>query len=165
VDPQHDTFEGLMDYISVYAEDFLRVAGVRCRMDLPLALPALRVDAELRYNLFLALKEALNNVVKHAKATEVSLRLKVEADCFTLVVEDNGGGLPATAAGNAMDPQMRERLAAGSGLTNLRMRLAAVGGDCTVRSEPRRGTRVTMTVRLKTGASSIIAIGGGTAAG
>ena len=71
-----------MDYISAYAEDFLRVAGVRCRMNLPLALPAMRVDAELRYNLFLALKEALNNVVKHAKATEVWLRLKIETDSF-----------------------------------------------------------------------------------
>ena len=54
VDPQHDTFEGLMDYISAYAEDFLRMAGIRCRMDLPVALPLIRVDAELRYNLFLA---------------------------------------------------------------------------------------------------------------
>lgn len=154
VDPQHDTFEGLMDYISAYAEDFLRVAGIRCRMDLPLALPAMRVDAELRYNLFLALKEALNNVVKHAKATEVWLRLKIEADSFTLSVEDNGSGLSATpsAAG--------DRLASGSGLTNLKKRLDAIGGDCTVKSEPGQGTRVTMTVRVKTGASPILAIGG-----
>ena len=82
VDPQHDTFNGLMDYISAFAEDFLRTAGIRCRMDLPVALPAARVDAELRYNLFLALKEALNNVVKHAKATEVWLRLRIEPGSF-----------------------------------------------------------------------------------
>ncbi len=93
VDPQHDTLIGLMDYISAYAEDFLRTAGIRCRMDLPVALPEARVDAELRYNLFLALKEALNNVVKHAKATEVWLRLRVGDKSFTLVVEDNGRGL------------------------------------------------------------------------
>ena len=99
VDPQHDTFNGLMDYISAFAEDFLRTAGIRCRMDLPLALPAMRVDAELRYNLFLALKEALNNVVKHAKATEVWLRLRIEPRAFTLIVEDNGQGMPA-AGGN-----------------------------------------------------------------
>ena len=159
VDPQHDTFEGLMDYISAYAEDFLRVAGIRCRMDLPLALPAMRVDAELRYNLFLALKEALNNVVKHAQATEVWLRLKIGADAFTLSVEDNGRGLcrgraraPAPGAGDGP-------VGSGSGLENLKKRLAAVGGDCTVESEPGQGTRVTMTVRMKTGASPIMAIG------
>ena len=94
VDPQHDTLEGLMDYVSAYAEDYLHTAGIRCRMDLPVPLPAARVEAELRYNLFLALKEALNNVVKHAQATEVWLRLRVEAKTFTLVVEDNGRGLP-----------------------------------------------------------------------
>jgi len=151
VDPQHDTFEGLMDYISAYAEDFLRVAGVRCRMDLPMALPAMRVDAELRYNLFLALKEALNNIVKHAQATEVWLRLKFESDSFTLSVEDNGRGL---STGNGAPPvsQSADRLAAGSGLENLKKRLAAVGGDCTVQSAPGQGTQVTMTVRVDTGA-------------
>ena len=165
VDPQHDTFEGLMDYISAYAEDFLRVAGVRCRMDLPLGLPAMRVDAELRYNLFLALKEALNNVVKHAKATEVWLRLKVEADFFTLIVDDDGSGMPATSVGIASDTQTRERQASGSGVANLKKRLATVGGECTVHSAPGRGTCVAMTIRLATGGSPIIAIGGGKAAG
>ena len=91
VDPQHDTLNGLMDYISAYAEDYLRTAGIRCRMDLPVTLPAARVEAELRYNLFLALKETLNNVVKHAHATEVWLRLRIGSKTFTLIVEDNGG--------------------------------------------------------------------------
>ncbi len=98
VDPQHDTFDGLMDYISAYAEDFLRVADIRCRMDLPVTLPAARVEAELRYNLFLALKETLNNVVKHAHATEVWLRLRIEPKTFTLIVEDNGRGFPAAVS-------------------------------------------------------------------
>ena len=178
VDPQHDTFEGLMDYISAYAEDFLRVAGVRCRMDLPLALPAMRVDAELRYNLFLALKEALNNVVKHAKATEVWLRLKIEERSFTLSVEDDGCGLadeskiqgPKSKAGNAetLDVGLgaldSPRLASGAGLTNLQKRLAAVGGECTMHSTPGRGTRVVLTVHLPAGSSPIMAIGGGEAA-
>jgi signal transduction histidine kinase len=160
VDPQHDTFEGLMDYISAYAEDFLRVAGIRCRMDLPVSLPVMRVDAELRYNLFLALKEALNNVVKHAKATEVWLRLKIAADSFTLSVEDNGSGLPATSVAATVSAQTGDRLASGSGMGNLKKRLDAIGGDCTVHSGPGQGTRVTMTVRVKTGASPILAIGG-----
>ncbi len=168
VDPQHDTFEGLMDYISAYAEDFLRVAGIRCRMDFPGALPALPVDAELRYHLFLALKEALNNVVKHARATEVWLRLKLDDDAFTLVVEDNGSGLPEQSkvqspkskAGNgeALDigPGTVEssRLASGSGLTNLKKRLDTIGGICTVQSAPGRGTLVTLTVQMKTGVTN-----------
>jgi signal transduction histidine kinase/ligand-binding sensor domain-containing protein len=153
VDPQHDTFNGLMDYVSAYAEDFLRVANIRCRMDLPVTLPAMRVDAEVRYNLFLALKETLNNIVKHAKATEVWLRLRVEPKFFTLIIEDNGQGL-AGAGGSA------GRIQSGAGLGNLEKRLAAIGGRCEIRSEPGRGTRVEMTVFAGTGASPVVVIGG-----
>ena len=156
VDPQHDTLIGLMDYISAYAEDFLRVAGIRCRMDLPAALPSVGVDAELRYNLFLALKEALNNVVKHAKATEVWLRLRVEPKSFTLVVEDNGQGLMdqdrATSAS-------ADRLSSGSGLKNMKKRLATVGGRCVIHSETGRGTRVEMTAAINIAVSPVMAIG------
>ncbi len=154
VDPQHDTFEGLMDYISAYAEDFLRVAGIRCRMDLPVPLPVMRVDAELRYNLFLTLKEALNNVVKHSKATEVWLRLRIEPRSFTLVIEDNGRGLSAVGDGASVD-----RLASGSGLENMRKRLANVGGHCEIQSLEGQGTRVELSVTIKDAVSPVVAIG------
>jgi signal transduction histidine kinase/ligand-binding sensor domain-containing protein len=144
VDPQHDTLNGLMDYISAYTEDFLRTAGIRCRMDLPAALPAVHVDAECRYHLFLTLKEALNNVVKHAHATEVRLRLRVNPGSLSLVVEDNGQGLPNGRAGEA-----GQRLLPGHGLANLEKRLADIGGNCRVTSSSGQGTRVEMTVRVE----------------
>lgn len=143
VDPQHDTLNGLMDYISAFTEDFLRTAGIRCRMDMPAALPPLHLPAELRYNLFLALKETLNNVVKHARATEVRLSLRLDTNSFTLAVEDNGQGLPATRGiGNG------DRLVAGHGLPNLEKRLAAIGGQCMVHSVPAQGTRIELVVRI-----------------
>jgi len=153
VDPQHDTLNGLMDYVSAYAEDFLRTAGIPCRMDLPVTLPAARVEAELRYNLFLALKETLNNVVKHAQATEVWLRLRIEPKTFTLVVEDNGRGIPV-ADGRGEGGIRADRIAAGSGLANLEKRLAAVAGRCEIHSQPGRGTRVEMTLALNRSAAS-----------
>jgi signal transduction histidine kinase/ligand-binding sensor domain-containing protein len=157
VDPQHDTFAGMMDYISAFAEDFLRTAGIRCRMDLPTALPEARVDAELRYNLFLALKEALNNVVKHARASEVWLRLRLDAKSFTLIIEDNGQGFQAATGDTTAIGA--DRLSSGSGLSNLRKRLAAIGGRCLVRSTPNRGTRVEMTLALNGVTSPIVATG------
>ena len=160
VDPQHDTFAGLLDYISAYAEDFLRVAGIRFRMDVPIPLPELGVDAELRYNLFLALKEALNNIVKHSHATEVWLRLRVAEKSFTLSVEDNGQGFVVGHETAADDG----RISSGSGLVNLKKRLAAVGGDCEISTEPGRGTRIAMTAPIKNGASPVMAIGRAAAA-
>ena len=155
VDPQHDTLAGLMDYVSAYAEDFLRMAEIRCRMDLPVTLPAVRVEAELRYNLFLALKESLNNIVKHAQATEVWLRLKLDGQQLTLLVEDNGRGI-AEAGGADVN-----RLRSGHGLGNLARRLESVGGRCTIHSESGRGTRVELSARLADDASPVVVIGTG----
>jgi signal transduction histidine kinase len=154
VDPQHDTLSGLMDYVSAYTEDFLRTAGLPCRMDLPAELPALRVEAELRYNLFLALKEALNNIVKHSRATEVWLRLRLHEKGITLEVEDNGKGL--SEAGATSDGT---RLSSGHGLPNLEKRLAAVGGRCSVHSAPGQGTRVQITIPTTAAASPVLAMG------
>jgi signal transduction histidine kinase/ligand-binding sensor domain-containing protein len=149
VDPQHDTLNGLLDYISAYAEDYMRVAGVRCRMDLPSDLPARRVDAELRYNLFLALKETLNNVVKHAQASEVWLRARFEDERLSLIVEDNGRGVDAEPLRESGD-----RLSSGRGMSNLEKRLATVGGTCQVQSAPGQGTRIELSVRLGRGAAA-----------
>jgi signal transduction histidine kinase/ligand-binding sensor domain-containing protein len=155
VDPQHDTLNGLMDYASAYTQEFLRIAGTRCRLDVPASLPAMHVDAELRYNLFLALKEALNNIVKHARATEVWLRLRLQPNGFVLVVEDNGQGLPGAAAG----AENGERLISGHGLNNLEKRLRAVGGRCEVYSAAGEGTRIEMTTRVGASSSPVVAIG------
>jgi ligand-binding sensor domain-containing protein/signal transduction histidine kinase len=157
VDPQHDTFNGLMDYISAYAEDYLRVAGIRCRMDLPNTLPTIRVEAEVRYNLFLAVKEVLNNIVKHAQASEVWLRLGIEPESFALVIEDNGRGLPMS--GKSDDTVIGgDRIISGAGLSNLEKRLATIGGQCKVSSEPGKGTRVEMRVRISGTVSPVVAI-------
>ena len=152
-----------MDYISAYAEDYLRVADLRCRMDLPVDLPTTHVSAEVRYNLFLALKEALNNVLKHAKATEVHLRLQLKPNSLTLTVEDNGRGLPVGKNGNGHNGHPGEtngvnRIGSGSGLGNLEKRLSAIGGRCEISSEPGRGTRVAMTVLLQS-TSPLLVIG------
>ena len=125
-------------------------------MDLPVTLPVARVEAELRHNLFLALKEVLNNVVKHAQATEVWLRLRIETKTFTLIVEDNGQGIPI--AGGAAGSRIG-RIAAGSGLANLEKRLLAVGGRCEIHSRPGHGTRVEMTMAINLPASPVMAIG------
>lgn len=154
VNPQHDTLNGLMDYISAYTEDFLRTAGIRCRMDLPHMLPTAHVDAESRYHLFLALKETLNNIVKHAHATEVRLRLLIFPGRFTLVIEDDGQGLSSSRlAGNG------QRLDSGHGLSNLENRLAQVGGRCSIISTAGEGTRVEMTLPLDPLPSPIVANG------
>lgn len=143
VNPRNDSLEGLMTYATKFAQDYLNVAGIRCRLDLPVQMSPHPLPAEARHNLYLAIKETLHNVVKHAHATEVWLSLTETATGFTIGVQDNGRGLRAAKAGAAPG-----RLSSGHGLENLERRLAACGGVCVVKSEPDRGTRVEFHVQF-----------------
>jgi len=156
VNPENDTLDGLATYVSKFAHDYLTAAGIRCRLDLPAQLPAVSLPAELRHNLFLAVKEALNNVVKHARASEVRVCLEPSARVFKLVIEDNGRGLGRNDATEAAHPG---RVSSGHGLLNLQKRLESAGGQCVFASQPGHGTRVEMSVPLD-GFSPELASGG-----
>ena len=112
VNPENDTLDGLVTYVSKFAHDYLTAAAIRCRLDLPAQLPAVNLPAEVRHNLFLAVREALNNVVKHAHATEVRVCLRLSDRSFKLAIEDDGRGL----GGDATEAARRGRVSSGHGL-------------------------------------------------
>jgi signal transduction histidine kinase len=145
VSPQHDTLDSLVTYLGRFAQDFTSAAGVRCRIDVPTELPAWPLTAEVRHNLFLVLKEALHNVIKHAEAREIKIGLHSRARGFTLVVEDDGKGF---------DPMAIEiqapRLVGGHGLKNMRLRLEEIGGRCEIDARPGSGTRIKFHVERTT---------------
>jgi signal transduction histidine kinase len=126
----------------------LAAAHIKCRIDVPMQLPAWPLTAEIRHNLFLAFKEALNNAVKHARTTEVWISLNITGMGFTLQLEDKGCGFAPNAAGNG-SPSDPARLSAGYGLVNMRRRLAEIGGRCEIQSTPGNGTRVAFVVPVK----------------
>jgi signal transduction histidine kinase/streptogramin lyase len=147
VNPRHDTLDSLASYLGKFAQDFLHAANVRCRLDVPVQLPAWPLTAEVRHNLFLAVKEALHNVVKHAAATEVRVALAVEPRVFVFTVQDNGNGFVEQQAADLLpDP---ERIVHGYGLANMRKRLAEIGGRCEIESPPGQGTKVRFTVPVE----------------
>jgi signal transduction histidine kinase len=142
VNPENDTLDGLLTYISKFVQDFSAAAKLRCRLDLPPEPPAIALSAEARHHIFLAVKETLNNVVKHSHATEVSLQLKLDSDSLTLVIKDNGIGF---ISGNS-NGTTQDRLSSGHGLANLRRRLEGIGGKCSIDSRPTQGTQVNLTI-------------------
>ena len=139
VNPRHDSLESLTNYITRFAQDFLGAAQIRCRLDVPLQLPALNVRSEVRHNLFLAFKESLNNVVKHAHATEVRITMQLAAPGLSLSVADNGSGFDPQALSA---PRAGGHTGSGNGLTNIRSRLEQIGGRCVIHSTPGKETRV-----------------------
>ncbi|MBM3902888.1 MAG: hypothetical protein FJ379_12510 [Verrucomicrobia bacterium] len=137
INPRHDNLNGLLNYLTNHAQENVDVAAVRLRLALPVSLPDLVLPAETRHNLFLAAKEALNNSLKHASASEISLSLHLDLDAlqFHLVLADNGVGLVSA----------RE----GEGLQNMRQRMADIGGSCEVEGRTGVGTTVRFTVPVQ----------------
>src|SRR5262252_3311765 len=78
VNPSNDTLDGLINYICKYAQEYLALAELRYRLEVPSQLPATPISPELRHNVFLVAKEAVNNIVKHAHASSAWLRLQLE---------------------------------------------------------------------------------------
>ncbi len=132
VNPTQDTLKGLTAFMTHQAQTYLRAAGIACRLELPDPIPDIALSSTQRHHLFLTVKEALHNVVKHAHASEVRLRLRLSPSRLEIEIEDNGQGITTTTEGH------------GSG--NMRSRMAAIGGNLNRFSEASRGTIVSVTL-------------------
>jgi ligand-binding sensor domain-containing protein/signal transduction histidine kinase len=142
VNPSNDTLDGLINYVCKYAQEYLALAGLRYRLEVPAQLPGIPISPELRHNVFLAAKEAVNNVVKHSKANSAWLRLRLEPGRFLLEIEDNGRGLGPDAANKGRN-----------GLRNMRKRMEDIGGSFEAGPGAEGGARVSLSVPLAAAAS------------
>jgi len=137
VNSRRDTLRDFATYVCKYAQFFLNSTPVRCRLDVEPEIPATPFDLPVRRNLFLAVKEALNNAAKHSEASEVFLRIYRHDQKLTVVVEDNGRGF---------DPARAD--VARNGMANMTQRMGEIGGFFTVASQPGGGCRIEFTVPL-----------------
>ena len=137
MNPRNNTLPDLLDYTGQYALDFITAAGLQCRLDFPDAPPSREISGDIRHAVFLIVKEALHNVVKHAQATRVKIVFELAETEMCWRIEDDGKGFEP-APENAVD----------DGLRNIRQRAAALGGQAEIRSHVGKGTRVTLKVPL-----------------
>lgn len=135
VNPRNDSPEGFITYLHRWAQAYLANAGLRVRWDLPLDPTDTPLHTEVRHQLFLACKEAVANIVKHAKAMEVNIRCRERAGSLEIEIADDGRGFVVGATPDG-----------GHGLSNLRDRLTAVGGTCDIESKAGGGTTVRFVV-------------------
>ena len=130
VNPHNDTLESFLSYLNRWVQSYLTRANVRCRWLVPIDIQDLPLRAESRHQLFLACKEAVNNIVKHAAAKQVTIRAELTETRFILSIEDDGSG---------MNPSSSRK---GHGMDNLATRMKELSGLCKVESIPGSGTRV-----------------------
>ncbi len=139
VKPANDSVRSLASHLCQQMEEYLRETDIRCRFDLQDDLAEAPVPSELRRQIVLAVKEAVNNLVKHSGATEARLAVRLEAGVLRVSVCDNGRGLPDVPA---------PRPGGGEGLGNLKQSMARFGGSSEVVNQPEGGVRVELRAPL-----------------
>jgi ligand-binding sensor domain-containing protein/signal transduction histidine kinase len=137
-DPGNDSLPDLVEFVCDYVERFLTPAGIRYRLDVPSDLPREPIQSQTRHHFLLAVKETLNNAVRHSKAQMLMVKLKVEEHAVRLTISDDGIGF---------DPQQARP--GGNGLSNIQNRMASVGGAAQIASTPGKGTTTILTMPLQ----------------
>ena len=138
VNPRCDTLSEFSDFVGNCAHEFLKPAQIQCFFEVTAALPPVPFPFPQRRSLLSAVKEALNNVLKHSGATEVQLKIAWQEPWLTVVIHDNGQGF---------DPARRD--ATRNGLTNLQQRLQELDGTCRLESQPGAGCTVELRLPLR----------------
>ncbi len=133
VTPGKNTLDQLAGYLLHSAQDLISPSGIRLDVRMPQQVPSSPLSSELRHNVYLVMKEALNNAVKHSEATRIILEMSFTSGAALLRVTDDGRGFdPGEAAG------------AGNGLANMAKRAESVGARFECTSRPGHGTSISI---------------------
>lgn len=132
---ENDTVDNLISYIRSYALEYFENTPILCKVNNPEKIPAKEISGDKRRNIFLSVKETLNNSMKHARASEIRIDFEVTNSLLTIRIADNGVGI---------DLEKIRRF--GNGLKNINKRMKNIGGNYNI--ENNKGTVTTLTLPL-----------------
>lgn len=112
----YDTLDDLLAFLRHHVVEWMDIPGIDTHIDLPGETPAVTITGEQRRNIYLVVKEALHNIIKHAEATTVNIAAVVDRN-LEIIIQDNGKGLPEGGTRRF-----------GNGLKNMRQRMENLGG-------------------------------------
>jgi signal transduction histidine kinase len=120
----NDTLESLIAYIRAHAIEYFDSTPIECKVQLPAVIPQAEVSGEKRRNIFLSIKEALNNAMKHSQASQIQIVISTSDKWLMIKVCDNGVGIDAG--------KLRRF---GNGLSNMRRRMESIDGSFKIESD------------------------------
>ncbi len=139
VNARHDSLSSIINYFDTYADDFFEPTNIVVRTSLPPDIPKTGIMGESRKVLLMCFKESLNNVVKHAKASELKITFATDNQTFSIAIEDNGVGFdPVLLWGGNADS---------NGIMNMQERMTGIGGQCSIQTSP-QGTLVAFSLPI-----------------
>ncbi|MBO9565407.1 MAG: sensor histidine kinase [Niastella sp.] len=125
----NDTVESLVAYIRAHAIEYFDSTPIDCTVKLPALIPQADISGEKRRNIFLSVKESLNNAMKHSQATHLHIDISTKDNSLIIRVTDNGVGINTE--------QLRRF---GNGLSNMRRRMESIGGSFLIESNKEQCT-------------------------
>lgn len=131
VNPKMDSMEQVVARMRAFGADITEYAGIKFEFDTDAKIITLPLTMEVRKNLYLIYKEAINNAVKYSNCKQINISLKSNREgCFEMDIVDNGNGFELDKAHD------------GNGIANMRHRAKAIGATLHISTETQRGTRI-----------------------
>lgn len=133
---ENNSWEELLLFIKKYAEEYCGNNNLSVHFDYPETLIQSEVSGEKRRNILLSIKEVLHNIVKHANATDVTLKV-IQNNKIHIIVADNGIGITTSK---------RNKPSGGNGQKNISERMKLVNGTSAIEEE--NGTKIHFTIPI-----------------
>lgn len=134
LDTEKDNLENLIFYIHKYASNLFENGDIRLHILIPDHIPQYKMNHIQRKHIFLSVKEVINNVIRHAQATEITIDFQIRNGTCLLTIQDNGTGIPG------------DKSRQGNGLQNIRKRMEAIQSRVEIKDQD--GTRVRFYINL-----------------
>jgi len=128
--PQHDTFGNLIDKLNRYAIPICKAKNIHYDVFSEGVAKELMMPGEIRQNLYLVAKEAINNTIKYSGACKCTIKTEISNGKFLMEIKDDGKGFDNEVEG------------IGNGLKNMYSRIKEIGGELLIASAPAKGTQI-----------------------
>ena len=136
INPRNDTLESLMLRVKRFAAQLFEARGIDYEIDIEPEIRHLRLLMDHRQNLYLIMKEAINNLVKYAGATKAHIRARHLRHHLVVEISDDGSGFTS------------EAMATGNGIINMKNRAVGMDADLAIRTAPGEGTTVSLSLKI-----------------
>jgi len=146
VKPENDSLDRVASRMREFSSGILEAKKINFKISFDPDLEKINLPLEVKNNLFMIFKEAINNLAKYSQCTWAEIEMKVENRKLILKISDNGIGFDVS--GMAEGDKSSGFTSGGNGLRNMRQRAAEAGGILDLVSKPGIGTKIIVEMPL-----------------
>ncbi|MCL5029615.1 MAG: FG-GAP-like repeat-containing protein [Bacteroidetes bacterium] len=153
VSPFNDTLDDLILRLKTFISDCCRIKEIEYKVGIYVEKANYKIHEELRRNIYLIFKEALNNIIKHSSAKFVRFDVEVNKNILKMILEDDGNGF-SKDDNFIFSPSVTSLIniktgsAHGNGLKNMYRRAEEIKAKLDIDSSPGNGTKISLTYKM-----------------